>query len=213
MTKIKICGITRMEDALAAAEYGADWLGFIFFHGSPRNIAAEKAREIIDEVRRAHPRIKAVGVFVKPSLQEVKGVVDATGIDMVQLHACEREGEEEARRVTGLEIIAAMRIKDCAPVERIAKTSAEYVLFDAADAKRHGGTGRTIPIALLGEALEAAGGKRVIVAGGIGEENIDEILALEPYGVDINSKVEMRPGVKDHEKMKRIITRIRERRT
>jgi len=210
-TKIKICGMTSKSDALAAAGFGADILGFVFFEGSPRNVAPREAKEIIANVKSRFPNVRAAGVFVNATQKQALQTIEQTGIDMVQIHGDNAASlAAELRRDTSVETILAVQVKDRVPLESTSAGSGDYILFDRFHETQYGGTGKSIPVDLLKACMGAAGDKHVFVAGGIGEENIDAVLALKPYGVDINSKVEIRPGVKDHEKMKRIITRIRE---
>lgn len=210
MTKIKICGITRPDDAIAAAMFGADFLGFVFYNQSPRRIEIARAREIIVDIKRKYPRVKPVGVFVEPSLSELRDTIAQTGIALVQLHGkCADSLIAQARQAMKTEVIMAVQIKDDIAADKIETRSADYVLLDAFHKTRYGGTGHAIPAETLIKATKAFEGARIFIAGGIGEDNVEVALALKPYGVDINSKAESRPGVKDHAILQRIITRLR----
>jgi indole-3-glycerol phosphate synthase/phosphoribosylanthranilate isomerase len=209
-TKIKICGITRKEDAVAAATCGADFIGLVFFQGSPRRILPIAAAHIIAEVKRHYPDIKVVGVFVNPTIRQVTETASRTGIDMVQIHGnYDTSFAAKLRQATNRDVIAAVQIKDDESLRRLSGIAADYILLDAFHESKHGGTGKSIPPGLLETCLKCAGRRRAFVAGGIGEDNVDGLLALKPYAVDVNSKIELSPGVKDHDKMKRIISIVR----
>ena len=204
MTEIKICGITRLEDALYAAACGADAVGFIFHPASPRDIAPERAKEIIAQLPRG---IAKVGVFVNRKREEVEQTVEACGLDLIQLHG------DEPPAYCGL-FPPERVIKAVAPLtaEEIGKLGAYKVrafLADARDAGRYGGTGKRADWNLAAKLGQL---HPLILAGGLDTENIEAALdAVAPQAVDINSGCEFAPGIKDHALMRRIIGLIRSR--
>jgi phosphoribosylanthranilate isomerase len=196
--KLKICGITSLEDALEAVTCGADYLGFNFYGPSPRYIAPEMAREIIANLP---DRVIAVGVFVnEPRPEDVLEIMAASGMTMAQLH-----GDEDADYCASVgpeRVIKALRVgKDFDPQD-VLQYPAAAVLLDAFDAKLYGGTGT---VANWEVAQKAAQLKRIFLAGGLGPENIAEaVTTVAPYAVDVNSGVEMGPGRKDKERLHRL---------
>jgi phosphoribosylanthranilate isomerase len=196
--KLKICGITSLDDACAAVTSGADYLGFNFYGPSPRYIAPDIAREIIAKLP---DRIISVGVFVnEPRPEDVLAIMAASGMTMAQLH-----GDEDAdycARVGPERVIKALRVgKDFDPQD-VLRYPAAAVLLDAFDARLYGGTGT---VADWEVAQKAAQLKRVFLAGGLGPENIAEaVTKVAPYAVDVNSGVEIAPGRKDKERLHRL---------
>ena len=193
-TRIKICGITRARDAHAAVTAGADALGFVFWKGSPRRISPTAARRIVGDVP---PPVACVGVFVNPSLAEVRRTVRLAGLDAVQLHG----DEDPADFVNcGVAVIKAVSLVTTADVRRARRYPASVTLLvDARDAERRGGTGREANWTL---ARSLARHRPVLLAGGIGPANVGRaIRAVRPWGVDLSSSVETRPGVKSASKI------------
>ncbi len=194
---MKICGITNLEDALFAAEAGADALGFIFYAQSPRYIAPDRAREII---LRLPPFVATVGVFVNEELDRVKEIMAHCHLDYAQLH-----GDEPPEQVAALapRTIKAMRVRSAAGVERLSDYRAAAYLLDAYHPTKLGGTGETWDWEL------AAAAKRygpVILAGGLTPDNVAAAIErVQPYAVDVSSGVEAAPGIKDHQKVQRFI--------
>lgn len=198
MVKLKICGITSLEDARAAVESGADYLGFNFYRPSPRYIAPERAREIIESLPRD---IVAVGIFVnEPSPEHVLAIVERSGVAMAQLHG--DEDPDYCRQVGSERVIKALRAGADFDPARALDYPAAAILLDGFDAKLYGGTGRR---ANWEAAREAARMVRLFLAGGLGPENIREaICAVAPYAVDVNSGVESAPGRKDAARLSRL---------
>jgi phosphoribosylanthranilate isomerase len=201
MTEIKICGITRLEDALCAAECGADAIGFIFHPASPRYVTVEQAQAIIAELPE---RIVTVGVFVNRPAKEVERTKEACGLDLIQLH-----GDESAaycRLFPSERVIKAVSPRTPEEFRRLADYEVRAFLVDSRDAGRYGGTGKRADwelAAKLGESYP------LILAGGLAEKNIAEALAtVAPAAVDINSGCESAPGIKDHDRLRRIIGMI-----
>jgi phosphoribosylanthranilate isomerase len=202
MTEIKICGITRIEDALCAAESGADAVGFIFHEASPRYIAPERAKEIIAALPAG---IATVGVFVNREAEEVAQTVEDCGIDLIQLHG--DESPEYCRRFPPERVIKAVFLRTPEDLRALDAYDVRAFLADFREAGRYGGTGKRADWGLAAR-LEKT--HPLILAGGLCIENIGEALAaVAPGAVDINSGCERTPGIKDHERIKRIISLIR----
>ncbi|MFO7898108.1 MAG: phosphoribosylanthranilate isomerase [Planctomycetota bacterium] len=196
--KVKICGVRRREDALCAAAAGADLIGLNFWPGTPRCVSVEAAREIAEAVRR---RVQIVALFVDAPGDEVLATAEAVGADYVQLH-----GAESAEFVRGLgerRVIKAFRVESPPDVDRLAGFPAEVYLLDARVRGMKGGTGRTIDWEL---ARKAAAHGRILLAGGLTAENVAEAVRIaRPWGVDTASGVELEPGVKDPDKIRRFV--------
>jgi len=197
MTRVKICGITNLEDALFATEAGADALGFIFYAQSPRCIAPDRAREII---LRLPPFMAKVGVFVNDELDRVREIMAYCHLDYAQLH-----GDETPEQVAALapRAIKAVRVRSAADVERLSAYQAAAYLLDAYHPTKPGGTGETWDWEL------ATAAKRygpLILAGGLTPQNVAAaIKRVRPHAVDVSSGVEAAPGIKDHHKVQRFI--------
>ncbi len=189
MVRVKICGITNMEDALMAVEAGADALGFVFFRGSPRCISPEQAAAII---RQLPPFVQTVGLFVNEEPATVNNVADQSGLDLVQLHGEESPNYcDEIRR----RVIKAFRVKDHATLDDMTSYHVAACLLDAWSPAAHGGTGTTFNWEI---AARAAASNRIILAGGLTSENVAAAVAtVHPYAVDVSSGVESAPGKKD----------------
>ncbi|PKN33981.1 MAG: phosphoribosylanthranilate isomerase [Deltaproteobacteria bacterium HGW-Deltaproteobacteria-19] len=203
MTEIKICGITRLEDALCAARSGADALGFIFYPLSRRCVSPEQARRIRAELPGG---IVTVGVFVNQDAAFVEDVAGSCGLDMIQLHG--EESPEYCCRFSRERLIKAVWPGVSMDIDALGAYPVKAFLADGGDAKRRGGTGRTADwnrSAELGRAFP------LVLAGGLRGDNIREALAaVRPRAVDINSGIETAPGIKDHERMRSIIAAIRQ---
>jgi phosphoribosylanthranilate isomerase len=202
MLKVKICGITNLEDASLAVNLGADALGFIFAP-SPRQVSPETVRHIIGELP---PFVKSVGVFVNEDPETIKDTMQFCGLDMVQMHG--DEPPELCRRfMPG--VIKALRIKDKSNLEYVLayKAAVRALLLDTYSEKSAGGTGRTFDWDL---AIEIKGiGIPIILAGGLGPSNIQEAVSrVRPYAVDVNSGIEKRPGKKSKSLMEELFEKI-----
>lgn len=203
MTKVKVCGIKSLEDALAAAEYGADALGFVFYSKSPRYIEPEEAAAIIEKLP---PFVTPVALFVNAHEESVKAVLKETGIEVLQFH-----GDETPDYVSSFSqrTIKALRIKDEQSINDMHKYDVNAILADAYSPDAYGGTGKTFNWDIL-SCLESS--ERIILAGGLGPENVAEaIRKVSPYAVDVSSGVEASPGVKDHDKLRRFIEEAKSR--
>src|SRR5262249_2953262 len=203
MVKLKVCGVTSLEDARAAIDCGAEYLGFNFYPKSPRYIAPQSSRAIIE---RLPDDIISVGVFVNESRPEdVVEILRVSGAQMAQLHG--DESPTYCASVGAERVIKALRIGDDFDARRVLDYPASAILLDAFDAKLYGGTGRTANWAV---AREAAKLTRVFLAGGLSPDNIVEaIRAVEPFAVDVNSGVESAPGRKDVNKVHALRNRMK----
>jgi phosphoribosylanthranilate isomerase len=203
--KVKICGITNVEDAEVAVRAGADALGFVMYRKSPRFVEPAVARTIVAGLP---PFVLAVGVFVNEEADRVRGFVDECGFALVQLH-----GDESALycQNLGRPTLKAIRLKDrgafLALAEFHGRANVRGFLIDAFSDQAYGGTGKTVDWSL---AQEAALSTPIILAGGLTPANVaDTISHVRPYGVDVSSGVEQRPGKKDPDKVKAFIQAAR----
>jgi phosphoribosylanthranilate isomerase len=203
MTKIKICGLTREEDALLCSEQGADFLGFIFVPSSPRFVEPEKAAEIASRVREKENHPKIVGVFRDASNDYIREINTLVGFDLVQLAGSETD---DAVRDLGIAAVKTIRVGDTLP-DTHGCPNAAWLLFDTYDEGRAGGTGRRFDWSLL--ALYERS-KPFFLSGGIDPDNIVAAISLvRPDAIDLSSGVESAPGVKDPEKVVRLFERVR----
>ncbi|KPG98821.1 phosphoribosylanthranilate isomerase [Pseudomonas sp. RIT-PI-r] len=198
----KICGITRMEDALAAVEAGADAIGFVFYAKSPRAVSVQQARAIIKALP---PFVTTVGLFVNASRCELGEILDAVPLDLLQFH-----GDEVAEDCEGWRrpYIKALRVKagDDIAAAVDAYPSASGVLLDTYVEGVPGGTGEAFDWSLIPQGLS----KPLILAGGLTPENIaDAVARVKPYAVDVSGGVEASKGIKDHAKIRAFINAAR----
>ncbi len=200
--RIKICGITRYSDAKAAASLGVDALGFIFYEKSPRHISPESAATIIAQLP---PFISRVGVFVDESPEKVIAIARAAGIDTLQLHGI--ESPSYCARMP-LPVIKAFSINQGTDLSVLDQYRTAGFLLDTWSLDHRGGTGKTFDWSIAAEACRKS--DRIILAGGLNPGNIEEAIeTVHPYGVDINSGVEIRPGEKNPHKMRQLVQAIR----
>ncbi len=196
---VKICGITRAGDALAAAAAGADALGFMFYEPSKRNITPARAAEII---RALPPHVAKVGVFVDASEGFIRDTIAATGIDTLQLHG--GEAPEFCARFAPMNVIKAFRVRNHDSLRECADYRDFAWLLDSHVAGAQGGTGVAFDWSIAAEAARQH--ERVILAGGL---KVDTVAAavrqVRPYGVDVSSGVESAPGLKDNGKLRAFI--------
>ncbi|MGH7864224.1 MAG: phosphoribosylanthranilate isomerase [Candidatus Binataceae bacterium] len=189
--RVKVCGVTRVEDAQAAVQLGADLVGLNFYTPSPRCITMERAREIHDAIG---GRAKLVGVFVNAAREYVEERVDGLKLDLIQFH-----GDEDENELGGwpVPVIRAFRLRAGDRPDALTATRAEFVLLDTLDPKLYGGTGHARGLAgLSGYDLS-----RAFISGGLTAKNVAEAAALRPYAVDVASGVESAPGIKDSAKL------------
>jgi phosphoribosylanthranilate isomerase len=196
--KLKVCGITSLEDAHMAIECGAEYLGFNFYRKSPRYIAPAEARTIIEQLP---GEIVSVGIFVNESRPEdVLEILKVSGAQLAQLHGDEDAGYCVA--VGAERVIKALRVGDDFDIGQVLNYSAAAILLDAFDKNLYGGTGKTANWEVAREAAKLA---KVFLAGGLSPENIAEaIRAVAPFAVDVNSGVESAPGMKDAAKLRKL---------
>jgi phosphoribosylanthranilate isomerase len=200
--KVKICGITEREDALAAVKLGADVLGFIFA-SSPRQILPETARRIIDEIP---PFVKTVGVFVNEEAKTIRDLISFCGLDLVQLHG--DESPDFCRDLMPYSL-KALRIKDESSLEMCPSFQGRVrgLLLDTFAKDKAGGTGKTFDWRLAKKAKTY--GMPIILSGGLRPSNIEyAVRIVEPYAVDVNSGVEDQPGKKSYPLMKELIEKV-----
>jgi len=201
MVRVKICGITSVEDALQAVAAGADAIGLVFHESSPRFVFTEQAGAI---VRALPPFVQAVGLFVNADADYVNATADFCRLDLVQLHG--DEPPEFCGRMTR-RVIKAFRVRDVTSLEPMKSYRVAGYLLDAWAPQAYGGTGTTFNWEI---ARIAGGFGPVILAGGLDPENVREAVEkVTPYGVDVSSGVESRPGIKDPDKVREFIRRAK----
>jgi len=197
MTKVKVCGMTNLDDAEHAASHGAWAIGLIHHRESPRYVRPEVAEEIGAALKR---RCEIAGVFVNSTLDEVIEAADRENLTLLQFHG--EEGPSfcvEARRRTGAKVIKAMRIKSAADVRAAEAFRTDFHLFDAYWHGLHGGTGESFDWDLAAKRRSKV---PMILAGGLTAESVaDAIELVRPFGVDVVSGVEAGPGRKDQAKV------------
>jgi len=202
MTKVKICGITNLEDALLSAKFGADALGFNFYEKSPRYILPEKAREIIEKLPQ---KILKVGVFVNESVGKIAKIAKIAKLDAIQLHGDELpEFVRKLKEKTKLEIIKTFRVSENFKPEDVLIYEADMILLDAFSAKNYGGTGETLNWEIAKKTRQIF--PKMYLAGGLSAENIAKAIEkVKPFAVDACSLLEREKGLKDLQKVKEFI--------
>lgn len=196
--RIKICGITRFEDARVAANLGVDALGFIFFKKSPRYIAPEEAAKII---RQLPPFISRVGVFVNEELPSILEIAQIAGIDTLQLHGTE---SPDFCDQSPLPVLKTFSVKPDMNFSILDTYKTAGFLLDTWNSNMYGGSGKTFDWTIAKNIC--ARFNNVVIAGGLGASNIEEALDMvHPYGIDISSGVEIMPGVKNPHKMRDVV--------
>ena len=197
---LKICGITRLSDALHAVEHGAGALGFVFWPRSPRHISPERAAAIIAALPLG---VGAVGVFVNETVEGIKAVVTKSGISTIQLHGDEAPAYADALDWPVLRAVTVGQVEQASAGWPPGTT----FLMDTADPVRRGGTGKIVNWEL---AAAAARGRRIVLAGGLTPGNVaGAIDTVRPFGVDVSSGVEDAPGVKNADKVARFLASAR----
>jgi phosphoribosylanthranilate isomerase len=203
--RIKICGLTRLEDARLACELCADAVGFIFYSKSPRAISMQTAAAIAEQLPQ---HVARVGVFVDHSIAAIETYRRAIGLHALQFH-----GEYSAREMatfSSSRLIKAARLHDEFSLQGLAEFQnlAHAFLLDTYEKGRLGGTGKTFDWQL---ALAAKQYGRTILAGGLNPSNVQEAVRLvQPYAIDVNSGVESSPGIKDHHKLRQLFEQVKE---
>lgn len=203
MTKIKICGLTREDDALLCAEEGADFVGFIFVPSTPRFVEPEKAAAIANKLKERETRPKIVGVFRDASKEYIREIQTLVGFDLAQLHG--NETDDDIRGL-GIASIKTLRVSEQLP-DTEGSMNAAWLLFDTFDERRIGGTGRRFDWSLL-KSYDRS--KPFFLSGGITPDNVAAAISLvRPDAIDLSSGVESEPGIKDHDKVRRLFERTR----
>lgn len=201
MVRVKICGITSIEDALQAVNEGADALGFVFHEKSPRYVFPEQAAAI---VKALPPFVQAVGLFVNADLVFVNATLEQCRLDLAQLHG--DEPPEYCDRVNR-RVIKAFRIKDIESLDPIKSYRVAGHLLDAYSSAAYGGTGMTFNWEIARTAEKYG---PVVLAGGLTPDNVRQaVKKVVPYGVDVSSGVEKMPGKKDPDKVREFIRRAK----
>lgn len=209
---VKICGITRPEDAALAAAAGADWIGLNFWPMSKRFVGADpgRARALAEAARLANEALAVVGVFVNQAVSEVVRTARDVGLDVVQLHGHESPAACAEVMAAGVRVIKAMALSSMDDVERLHAYPGEAFLMDT-PTPGHGGSGRTFDWALARAAV--ATGKRIFLAGGLDADNVARAVAeVSPHGVDVASGVESAPGIKDARLVRAFVAAARQAR-
>ncbi|PLX84814.1 MAG: phosphoribosylanthranilate isomerase [Desulfuromonas sp.] len=200
--KVKICGITNIDDALHACACGADALGFVFYGQSPRCVSPVQTRSIVAALP---PFVTTVGLFVNETPQIIRTIAADCGLDVIQLHGDEEPDECD---FTPLRVIKALRVKDASSLVDQAAFETSALLLDAWVKDAYGGTGHTFNWQL---AAEVANQRPVILAGGLTPDNVTEaVRQVRPYGVDVSSGVEEVPGRKDSGLVRQFIQKAKE---
>ena len=204
MTQIKICGIKTLNDALAAIDAGAEYLGFNFYSRSPRFVETPVCVEITSAIKAKHPQIKLVGVFVNSSVDEIKRIMQTCSLDLAQLH-----GDETPEMFLQLAPIAFKAFRSVpAELTGYERDIVPALLVDASVKDKYGGSGIT---ADWSAAAELARRVPLLLAGGLTPENVaDAVRQVQPWGVDVASGVESAPGQKDAAKMSAFIKAVQQ---
>lgn len=203
MTRVKICGITSLEDALNAVEAGADALGFVFFKESPRHIFPEQAARIIEHLP---PFVQAVGLFVNEDSATVNETANFCHLDLVQLH-----GDESADYCRHIQrrILKAFRVRGLTCLDPMQQYQTAGYLLDTFSPSFYGGTGTSFNWEIAAEAVKRH--QRIVLAGGLTPDNVAEAIhQVRPWAVDVSSGVEFAPGKKDPQKVRTFIRNAKE---
>lgn len=211
-TRVKICGMTNLEDCIVAAKAGVDLLGFIFYPPSPRKASPEAAKNIIATLKRDFPQVKTVGVFVNEPVVHMVGLKEETGFDYVQLH-----GEEPVEYFPHFGGFAYKALRpssqeeafaDAAGYASLGPTDGPSWLIDAYDPNLYGGTGHKTDWETAGQLSQQYPG--LLLAGGLTPDNVTQAIhVVQPWGVDLASGVEATQGKKDHAKVRKLLAAVR----
>lgn len=204
MVKIKICGITNLEDALASVDAGYDALGFVFYKKSPRYIAPIKARGII---KKLPGRIIKIGIFANAKEKDIRRIAKLCKLDMLQFHG--HESPEFCQRFKAYKIIKAFRIKNNMGLKNILRYKTFAYLFDTFIKSKIGGTGRNFNWKLITD-IRTDIKCPIFLSGGINAKNVKKaITSMHPEWIDVSSSLEKRPGRKDHRKIRDFFEEVR----
>ncbi len=200
MTKIKICGITNLNDAKIAVDYGADAIGFVFAE-SVRKVNREKVKAI---VRKLPPFITFVGLFVNETAKNIENICSYCGLNAVQLHGNEPPGFLD--KLKHYKVIKAFRIKNERDINPINKYNPDAVLLDGYAENKMGGSGTAFDWKIVKKVKTSS---PIIIAGGLTHVNVSRAIKIaRPYGVDVSSGVEIKPGKKDRQLIKKFIDAV-----
>jgi phosphoribosylanthranilate isomerase len=206
MALVKICGITNLDDALAAADAGVDALGFNFYERSPRYIAPEAARTIVDRLRVDYPNLLNVGVFVNERLDAIEKIAAATGVSAVQLHG--NETPEYCKALKSYSLIKVFSAGEKFAPEIVLDYDVQAIMIDAVDKEAFGGTGKLSNWAVARATRELF--PKLFLAGGLSAANVAEaIREVNPYAVDACSRLESAAGRKDHASVRAFVAAVR----
>ncbi len=198
---VKICGIRRPEDAIAAVDLGADFIGMIFAD-SPRRLSPEQASLVVEQIRVRSEYVRTVGVFVDETPAVINQIADAVGLDLIQFHG---DQSEDAISQVERPSIRVVRVRSEADVVS-APTGSDWLLFDTWVPGVRGGTGRTFDWTLL----SSRPADPFFLSGGLNPDNIMQAVeAASPDAVDVSSGVEDQPGIKNHQKIERLIRQVK----
>lgn len=202
LIKVKICGLSRIQDVLAVNECMPDYVGFVFAE-SKRQVSKSKATELR---RNLNKNISAVGVFVNEDLNRIIDICDSNIIDAVQLHGDEtNEYIDNLRANIRLPIIKSVRIKNAMFLEQISTIPSDYILFDSYSNSCYGGNGNSFDWTLIPNSMD----KQFFLAGGINPANVHSAMSLGAYCIDVSTGVETN-GIKDSSKIQEMVKLIRE---
>lgn len=199
--KIKICGITRMQDAQLCVEHGADAIGFIFYPKSKRYITPEAANDIALSLP---PFIHKVGVFVNEDVEKVNRIAELAKLTTVQLH-----GDETPEYISQIKypIIKSFGVNEHFDFKILDNYKNCGILLDVKDNINYGGTGKSFKWDLIPQNIR----NNIIIAGGVGINNLETIITkIKPYAIDVSSSVESEPGIKNHNKLIKLLTKYNE---
>jgi phosphoribosylanthranilate isomerase len=200
---VKVCGLTRLDDARAAVDAGADYLGVVFHPPSPRFLPTNRAARLIRALRDERPTARFVGVFVDEPVERVAEIVDVCGLDGVQLHGAEPPATVHRLLDRGLMVIKAIRVAEESDLATANPYRPAVVLLDTFVPGQPGGTGRTFN---WGWARRLDPKARCLLSGGLTADTVrDAIRVARPWGVDVSSGVETSPGRKDHAALRRFV--------
>ena len=204
MTLIKICGITNLEDAVAAVAMGADALGFNFYKPSPRYITPQTAREIIEQLPDS---ILKVGVFVnEESPKLVQNIANESGINALQLHG--DESPDYCNELADQYLIKALAVSHDFDTQVIERYQVDAIMLDTKHKTLRGGTGRVFDWSIAQEVSKIV--PKLYLAGGLSPENVAEAIeTVRPYAVDACSSLEDRPGIKNHDRLRAFVTAVK----
>jgi len=201
IVKVKICGITNYEDAIASVKMGADLIGFNFYHKSPRYITVEDAAKIIE---RLPAFVDVTGVFVNSDFSEIREAMDLCQLNWVQLHGDETPRFCDSFQTLNVKTMKAIRVKSKEDIKKADDYYTDAILLDAFEKGKYGGTGKRFDWNIVGHIS-----KRIFLAGGINPDNAATAISPGVYGIDVCSGIESSQGKKDHEKMKKLFDNIK----